>query len=379
MLLFSFLLAGYVIVRAVLPLQLHWSWKAGFAVPVALTAFKFHLLHWFGGPQFFAPDLPAPLLLTAAWLFAVLFLFFFLLLAADLVRGALRLRLLCRRRKPTSRFRLIGNRVNLSLLLLAVVLAMAGIRAGTAAPTLREVTIRIPKLPEEADGMTIALLADIHADSLTRVERVRRMVDRTNAAEPDLVVLAGDFVDGTVAETGAELLPLRDLSSPLGVFGVPGNHEYYSGYGEWTEFLKRLGIELLENTHRVLPNRIVLAGVTDAAAAGFGLEKPKIDKAFAESPPEAARILISHRPDLAAEAAERGVALMLSGHTHGGMIVGMDRFVAWFNAGYVSGLYRVGAMRLYVTNGAGIWNGFPVRLGVPSEITLIRLVRERPL
>ncbi|WP_294479199.1 metallophosphoesterase [uncultured Victivallis sp.] len=375
MLILGCILAGYVIGRAILPLRLHWGWKIGLAVPVLLTAFKFHVLHWFGGPRFFAPELPVALLLTAAWLFTLLFLFFFLLLAADLVRGGILIVLLCRGRKPSPCFRVVGNRVNLGLLLAAGVLAAVGIGAGTAVPEVRHVTIRIPDLPEEADGMTIALLADIHADTLTRADRIREMVARTNAAKPDLIVLAGDLVDGTVEGSGAELLPLRELSAPYGVFGVPGNHEYYSGYGQWMPFLETLGIELLLNAHRVLPNQVVLAGVTDSAAARFGLEGPEIGGAFAGIEDGACRILVAHRPELAAEAAGQGVDLMLSGHTHGGMIVGVDRFIAGFNAGYVSGLYRVGEMALFITNGAGIWNGFPVRIGVPSEIALIHLVR----
>nr|WP_270588800.1 hypothetical protein [Akkermansia muciniphila] len=68
--------------------------------------------------------------------------------------------------------------------------------------------------------------------------------------------------------------------------------------------------------------------------------------------------------------------LQVSGHTHGGMIAGVDRLVARFNEGFVSGLYTVGNMKLYVSNGAGIWNGFPIRIGVPSEIVLIRLRKE---
>ena len=66
MLILGCILAGYVIGRAILPLRLHWGWKIGLAVPVLLTAFKFHVLHWFGGPRFFAPELPVALLLTAA-------------------------------------------------------------------------------------------------------------------------------------------------------------------------------------------------------------------------------------------------------------------------------------------------------------------------
>ena len=88
------------------------------------------------------------------------------------------------------------------------------------------------------------------------------------------------------------------------------------------------------------------------------------------------KLLLAHQPKPAAEAAKSGVALQVSGHTHGGMIVGIDRLVARFNAGFVAGSYRVGNLRLYVSRGSGIWNGFPIRLGVPSEITLLRLKRQ---
>ena len=76
------------------------------------------------------------------------------------------------------------------------------------------------------------------------------------------------------------------------------------------------------------------------------------------------------------EAAEAGADLQLSGHTHGGMIVGLDRFLALLNHGFVSGEYDVGGMKLYVSRGTNLWKGFPVRIGVPSEITLITLSRK---
>ena len=79
------------------------------------------------------------------------------------------------------------------------------------------------------------------------------------------------------------------------------------------------------------------------------------------------------QPRQARAAAARGVALQLSGHTHGGMIIGLDRLVARGNAGFVSGRYELGGMTLYVSNGTGLWPGFALRLGIPSEITRIIL------
>ena len=376
-LIFGALLAVYVFCRAILPLRLKWGWKALLAVLLAVAAFKFHLLHLFGGPMFFSPVLPEGVLLAAAWLFSVLFLFFFLLLAADVARLLYLLVLFCLRKKRTERFRIIGNRVNLALLAFAAVLATVGMAGGTGVPRVKEETISVNHLPDGADGLTVAVLADLHVDGITRADRIRKIVERTNALNPDIVIIAGDFVDGTVPVHGDDLRPLADLKARYGVFGVPGNHEYYSGYEEWMEFLPTLGIRMLHNEHvQTGGGAVVLAGVTDPVAGIMGKEVPDIRKALAGAPEKGVRILAAHQPRLAPEAAEHGVDLQVSGHTHGGMIAGIDRLVARFNEGFVSGLYTVGGMKLYVSNGAGIWNGFPIRIGVPSEIVLIRLRKE---
>ena len=97
-------------------------------------------------------------------------------------------------------------------------------------------------------------------------------------------------------------------------------------------------------------------------AGTMGQEEPDISKALKDAPEKGVRILVSHQPRLAREAAAHGVDLQVSSHTHEGMIAGVDRLV--------------GNMKLYVSNGAGIWNGFPIRIGVPSEIVLIRLRKE---
>ncbi|WP_417207427.1 metallophosphoesterase [Akkermansia sp.] len=376
-LIFGALLAVYVFCRAILPLRLKWGLKALLAVLLAVAAFKFHLLHLFGGPMFFSPVLPEGVLLAAAWLFSVLFLFFFLLLAADVARLLYLLVLFCLRKKKTERFRIIGNRVNLALLAFAAVLATVGMAGGTGVPRVKEETISVNHLPDGADGLTVAVLADLHVDGITRADRIRKIVERTNALNPDIVIIAGDFVDGTVPVHGDDLRPLADLKTRYGVFGVPGNHEYYSGYEEWMEFLPTLGIRMLHNEHVLTGgDAVVLAGVTDPVAGIMGKEVPDIRKALAGAPEKGVRILASHQPRLAPEAAAHGVDLQVSGHTHGGMIAGIDRLVARFNEGFVSGLYTVGGMKLYVSNGAGIWNGFPIRIGVPSEIVLIRLRKE---
>lgn len=377
MLLFALLLAGVVIIRAVLPLRLHWSWKVVLSLAVLAAAFKFQLLHLFGGPMFFAPDLPEFVLLVSAWIFTALFLFFFLLIAADIARGLYLLFLFCRKQKRTERFRIVGNRINLALLTTAAVLAAWGLWNGKKVPDVRTETVSLKNLPLEAEGLRIAVLSDFHVDGLTGADTLRKIVEKTNSLHPDMIVIVGDFVDGTVEVRSRELLPLKNLSAGYGVYGVPGNHECYSGYEAWMKVFPSLGIRMLPNTHvDFFQGKLALAGVTDPAASHGGGELPDVRKALENIPPGTVKILLAHQPRLAWSAAKNGVDLQISAHTHGGMIVGIASIVANFNAGFVSGFYRVGKMTLYVSNGSGIWNGFPIRLGVPSEITLLRLHRE---
>ena len=109
------------------------------------------------------------------------------------------------------------------------------------------------------------------------------------------------------------------------------------------------------------------------------METPDVEKTFAGTPDGAFKILLAHQLKHTRTAAEHGVALQLSGHTHGGMIVGLDEIIALLNCGYVSGGYTIGDdndMQLYVSRGTSLWKGFPIRLGVPAEITCITLRRK---
>jgi len=373
MFLFALISAVLVILLAVVPLRTALRWKILLGILCAAAAFKFQILHLFGGKMFFAPDLPHWILLATAWVYSLFLLFLLLLLPAGILWALLRLGLLIARRKmPEKAFR-IRNGIHAGLLIVSGALTTWGIWQGTKIPEVREVTLPVlrPGQPE----LRAVLLADLHADALTRADHIRAIVEKTNALKPDTVLIAGDFVDGLVPDRGADLLPLRELEAPLGIYGVPGNHEYYSGYYEWLLFLEeKAAVRMLVNSSVPLREGIVLGGTADLQGGKhFGGEAPDVEKTFRGTDPGSLRILLAHQPKLAAEAAKNHVSLQLSGHTHGGMIRGMDLIVAAFNSGYVSGLYDVDGMKLYVSNGSGMWSGFPIRVGRPSEITLLRL------
>ncbi|WP_303638290.1 metallophosphoesterase [Stenotrophomonas tuberculopleuritidis] len=261
---------------------------------------------------------------------------------------------------------------------LALLLSAYGVSQGMAVPTVRQIDVRIAGLPAAFDGYRVLQLTDIHASRLLTGDWVRRVVAESNSLEPDLIVITGDLIDGTVAARRNDFQPLGDLQAPDGVIAITGNHEYYAQYREWMQAFRALHMQVLENSHTQVRRgsaALTIAGVTDPVAARYGLPLPDLDAALAGAAPAAPVILLDHRPRNAREAAERGVKLQLSGHTHGGQIIGMDQLVKRANGGYVSGRYAVDDMTLYVSNGAGLWAGFPARIGVPSEITLITLRR----
>ena len=262
-------------------------------------------------------------------------------------------------------------------------LAFVGIVEGTRVPDVVHRSVTLPELPPEWEGFRIAHLSDIHVSSIFRREHFEELVARTNALKADLVLITGDFVDGRVPVRYVDAEPLAKLTAPYGVWGCEGNHEHYSGLEEWLEVFPKLGIRLLRNEHTLLQRNgqsLALVGLTDSMAGRFGRETPDMRKAVSGIPEGVPHILLVHRPGEARRWAEEDPAaiLQLSGHTHGGQILGMNLVVAMQNGGFVSGFYDVArkagrVMRLFVHPGSGLWNGFAMRLGVPSEITLLTL------
>lgn len=272
---------------------------------------------------------------------------------------------------------------------LAVALNAYGLTQGIQVPDVNEHEVVLPRLPAELDGLRVGVLADIHATPVNNAAYVQALVERTNAAKPDMVVLPGDLIDGDAPTGAGNIAPLAGLQAPLGVWSAPGNHEYYSGYDAWAKVFNRLNLNYLANEARVLDVRgqkLAISGVGDPA---YGrLSEQNSDPNIPEGvPPDVVavaqqaqaggaqvHILLGHQPKMARSYAPHGIDLQIAGHTHGGHIKGMDRWiVAPANDGFVSGLYDVGPMRLFVSNGAGLWPGFAVRLGVPSSIDILVL------
>jgi predicted MPP superfamily phosphohydrolase len=245
-------------------------------------------------------------------------------------------------------------------------------------PPVKDIDIAVKGLPAQFEGYTLLQLTDMHISRLFDEPWTRAVVDRSNQLGVDLIVVTGDLIDGSVANRTLDIAPLRDLHAPDGVYVIPGNHEYFFDNAAWMEHFVSLGMRPLANSHTLIERdgaRLTLAGVTDLTAPRTGFPAPDLKKALAGAPPDAPIMLLDHQPKNARFSASQGVAVQLSGHTHGGMIRVLDQVIAMANAGFVSGFYEVDGMQLYVNNGTALWPGFALRLGRPSELTRITLRR----
>lgn len=249
------------------------------------------------------------------------------------------------------------------------------VRSGLADVTIPEVPVKLERLPPQLSGLTVVQMSDIHVGPLIGQRFVRTIVEKSNALKPDVVVLTGDLVDGSVRELRAHTELLGKLRARWGVYFVTGNHEYYSGVESWMKELQRLGIRVLRNEHVRIGDAasIDLAGVDDAQAHRFGNGHGEdVERAVQGRDPERELILLAHQPKAIEAAARAGAGLQLSGHTHGGQIWPFRHAVGLVQP-YVDGLHRHGdRTQIYVSRGTGFW-GPPMRLAAPAEITKIIL------
>lgn len=360
-----------VIARWLWPLALP-IWVKGGGVALLLLASQYHLFSKLSSGSVFAPEFPRLLVILFNWALGATVLLAVLQIFLDI--GTLAVMMM----RPGSTG--APDIVRYAVGGLAGLTAAIAVSAALRVPPVEDIEVTVQSLPREFDGYRMLQLTDLHISRLFPERWARQVVDRANASSVDLIVVTGDFIDGSVAMRRADVAPLRNLRAPDGVYAIPGNHEYFFDYDAWMRHLATLGMRMLPNAHTVVTKgtgRLVLAGVTDLSAPQFGHAAPNLATALADAPTDVPVILLDHQPKAARLAAARGVALQLSGHTHGGMIRGLDRIVARANGGFVSGRYTVGDMTLYVSNGTALWPGFALRLGRPSELARITL-RAKP-
>ena len=247
-----------------------------------------------------------------------------------------------------------------------------GVLVGQRRIPRAEVRVPVAGLGAAWAGARIVQLSDLHVGRFFGGRRLARLVARARAAKPDLVLVTGDVVDDSARFAPEAARLLGSIEAPLGVFACLGNHDHYAGGRAVREALEAAGVRVLVNEGVRLERDgapLWLCGVDDL---WFGAD---LDAALAGKPEGAPALLLSHQPNLFPEAAARGVALTLSGHTHGGQVAVpflRQASLARLITPFVAGLYRQGASRLYVSRGAGAIRPL-VRLGAPPEVAELRL------
>ncbi|MCX6569115.1 MAG: metallophosphoesterase [Candidatus Aminicenantes bacterium] len=243
-----------------------------------------------------------------------------------------------------------------------------------------ELSLSVPKKMGTLDHLTIVLASDLHLGTLVGKSRLEKIVERINALDPDVIFMPGDIVDETVtAKDEAEFsVIMRRLRAPLGVFAVPGNHEFYSGLERNLACLRACDIKVLEDEAVGVAGAFVLVGRRDPSSLAPKERRLPIRDILAKSgfDDRLPVILLDHQPAHLEEASQAGVDLQLSAHTHAGQLFPLDiinRMVWELNWGYL----RKGNTQYYVTSGVGTW-GPPVRTGSRPEIVRIRLTFAGP-
>ena len=269
--------------------------------------------------------------------------------------------------------------------------ATYGFASGRLRYTIERVEVPVPNLPKELDGLRIAQLSDIHIGAYMTPTEIARAVDMANDLVPDLAVVTGDFVSTVGDPLEACITELSRLKAPLGVWGCNGNHEIYAGVeAEAALLFNEQGMRLLRAQSAVIEHNggsFNLIGVDyqrDHMVRG-GAVGPMLREIEMLVRRDMPNILLSHNPNSFYQAAALGIELSLAGHTHGGQvkveIVDHDVNPARLITPFIAGLYHLpmsngnaGSEKaaLYVNRGLGTI-GFPVRLGVPPEITLLTL------
>lgn len=293
-----------------------------------------------------------------------------------------------RRRPPTTSRSAPPSRAGRILVVLAVSCGLGVTGWGYAVslhPVIRPVTIVSQRLPADFDGYTIALLTDLHLGPTIDERYLRQVVDQVNAAQPDLIVIAGDVIDGTPAQLGPELTALTELSAPDGVVVTTGNHELRFGVKAWIAYFRQLGLTVLDNDGLELArgaSSIDLLGINDRQATGayapdLRLAAERLHQASGVPVDGTGRyrILIAHEPRQARDdddlAASLGVDLQLSGHTHAGQFWPLGYYQDLVQGGS-QGVRVIGGVTVVISAGLGS-SISPVRVDATAEIPLITL------
>ena len=316
-------------------------WLAALALIVAMMLRHAALPAWLGQTLF---------TVGSSWMVATLYLVLSLLVV-DLLR-------LC---GFTLRFGFVGAVLFTTLLL---VIGYINHRH----PKVVHITMQTDR-PIEGGAVRIAFVSDVHLGEGTGRKQLERYVRLINQEQPDLILITGDLIDNSTTPLHRDRMhePLNDLTAPLGIYMVAGNHEYISGIERSKAFLELTPITLLQDSVVTLINDVQLLGRDDRS----NRHRKPLDELAATATGEGPRILLDHQPYHLQQTDSLGLEVQLSGHTHHGQVWPMSLLTDHLYE-QSHGYRRWSNSHIYVSSGLSLW-GPPFRIGTRGELVIIRL------
>jgi predicted MPP superfamily phosphohydrolase len=232
---------------------------------------------------------------------------------------------------------------------------------------VKRISIKLPNLPASWRGRTAALVSDLHLGHVNNRGFLRRIIAKLARLRPDVVFIPGDLFDGTALDLDRLVEPWSKLSPPLGTYFVTGNHEEFSSPTEYLDAVRRFGLRVL------ISEKVIVDGLQIIGVDYRDSTRPEHFRSILRRTAlqrDLASILLVHTPDRLPIAAEEGISLQLSGHTHRGQFFPFTLIVTRIYGKFAYGLNYFGNLGVYTSCGAGTW-GPPMRLGSNPEIVLI--------
>ncbi len=236
-------------------------------------------------------------------------------------------------------------------------------------------TIHLRNLPLSWQGRNVALVSDIHVGAIRGSDFVRRVVTLLQGLAPKAVFISGDMFDGAKVDIAKSVEPLTELRTPAGIYFVTGNHDEFGDPRPALAGLTRAGVRVLYN-EKVVVEGVQIIGINDSATHRAALYQELLERAQID--PLRPSILLAHRPTHLEIAAEAGISLQLSGHTHAGQFPLWSQLVKKIYGRFAYGLNCLGSLQVVTSSGAGS-GGPPFRVGTRAEIVLLRLELATPV
>lgn len=240
---------------------------------------------------------------------------------------------------------------------------------------IKEIPLTIHKKVTGVSELKILMASDIHLGALIGERQELKLVRIINEQKPDLVLLCGDLVDGDIGPVLRKNLGrhIQEIKTPLGVYAIPGNHEYIGGIQNTLPYLQSINIKVLRDEVVTLADGIQLVGRDDrdSRRMGGGSNPHDLKTLTKDLDHDKPIIIMNHQPFNLNEAVEVGADLHLSGHTHNGQMWPFNYITeAIFELSW--GLKQKGNTTFYVSSGFGSW-GPPVRIGNTPEVVIFRI------